>query len=222
MARLINDSGVLGDSMEVTARTVNNVSFDKMIEAIHVIQQELGITGTSALEAASTIEGSAGALKAAWQNLLTGFADPDQDLGALIDNVAASAASALDNFAPRIVAALPRIKDGIAELARELLPIASETTDQILQGLFDGLGVSVKSYIPDVKEAIDGLISSLDWFANNLGTIIDLTKGLGAAWLTWQLTKVVVDVTQLAGNISSLATVTTVATAEQTALNTVE
>ena len=219
MARLINDSGVLGDSMEVTARTVNNVSFDKMIEAIHVIQQELGITGTSALEAASTIEGSAGALKAAWQNLLTGFADPDQDLGALIDNVAASAASALDNFAPRIVAALPRIKDGIAELAKELLPIASETVDQILQGLFDGLGVSVKSYIPDVKEAIDGLISSLDWFANNLGTIIDLTKGLGAAWLTWQVKGFASDVAALVASTKALGIATESATAEQLAFN---
>ena len=48
MARLINDSGVLGDTVEVTAETVNSVSFDKMIEAIHVIQDQMGITGTTA------------------------------------------------------------------------------------------------------------------------------------------------------------------------------
>lgn len=219
MARLINDSGVLGDTMTVTARTVNDVSFDKMIEAIHVIQQELGITGTSALEAASTIEGSAGSLKAAWQNLMTGFADPNQDLGVLIDNVVASATAALDNFAPRIVDTLPRIKDGIAELAKELLPVVSETADQLLQGLFDGLGVSVQSYIPDVKEAIDGLISSLDWFADNLGTIIDLTKGLGAAWLTWQVKGFASDVAALVASTKALGIATETATAEQLAFN---
>src|SRR5699024_1953270 len=48
MARLINDSGVLGDTMEVTAETVNDVSFDKIIEAIHTVQDEMGITGTTA------------------------------------------------------------------------------------------------------------------------------------------------------------------------------
>ena len=65
MARLINDSGVLGDTVKVTAETVNSVSFDKMIEAIHVIQDQMGITGTTAEEAASTIEGSVNMMKSA-------------------------------------------------------------------------------------------------------------------------------------------------------------
>ena len=58
MARLINDSGVLGDTMQVTAQTVNQVSFDKIIEAIHVVQERIGITGTTAQEASETIQGS--------------------------------------------------------------------------------------------------------------------------------------------------------------------
>ena len=72
MARLINDSGVLGDTMTVTAETVNQVSFDKMIEAIHVIQDEMGITGTTSKEAASTITGSLSSAKSAWENFLSG------------------------------------------------------------------------------------------------------------------------------------------------------
>ena len=75
MARLINDSGVLGKNMEVTAETVNNVSFDKMIEAIHVIQDRMGITGTTSKEAATTITGSMNSAKAAFDNFLNGTGD---------------------------------------------------------------------------------------------------------------------------------------------------
>ncbi len=67
MARLINESGVLGDSMTVTAETVNSVSFDKIIEAIHVIQDKMEITGTTAKEASTTIQGSISAMSAAWE-----------------------------------------------------------------------------------------------------------------------------------------------------------
>lgn len=70
MARLINDSGVLGDTMTVTAETVNNVSFDKIIDAIGVIQDDLGITGTTAQEAATTLSGSFASMQAAASNVL--------------------------------------------------------------------------------------------------------------------------------------------------------
>ena len=87
MARLINDSGVLGDTMEVTAETVNEVSFDKMIEAIHVIQSEMGITGTTAKEAAETVSGSFDSMKAAFQNLAAGFGDSNADIELLMQNL---------------------------------------------------------------------------------------------------------------------------------------
>lgn len=73
MARLINESGVLGDSVKVTAESVKDVPFDKVIEAIHVIQKNLGITGTSALEAKETFTGSFNSMKAAAENFLAAF-----------------------------------------------------------------------------------------------------------------------------------------------------
>lgn len=109
MARLINDSGVLGDTMTVTADNVNSVSFDKMIEAIHVVQTDMGITGTTAKEAATTIQGSIGMMKSAWTNLLTGMADPSQDMGVLINNLVDSVMAVADNLVPRIADTLPRI-----------------------------------------------------------------------------------------------------------------
>lgn len=70
MARLINDSGVLGDSIQVTAETVKDVPFSSIIDAIGVIQDDLGITGTTAQEAATTLSGSFASMKAAASNVL--------------------------------------------------------------------------------------------------------------------------------------------------------
>ena len=68
MIRLINDSGILNEKIS----DLDNVTFDQMIQAIHVIQQNLGITGTSAEEAGETIEGSVNSAKAAWENFQGG------------------------------------------------------------------------------------------------------------------------------------------------------
>lgn len=64
---------------------INNLS--DVYNAIHVIQGELGITGTTAKEASSTLQGSAASMKPAWKNLLTGMANPDTDIGDLIDKL---------------------------------------------------------------------------------------------------------------------------------------
>ena len=87
MARLINDSGVLGDTMEVTAETVNDVSFDKIIEAIHTVQDEMGITGTTAKEATETVSGSFGMMKASVMDLAAGFGMAGADMEALMKNL---------------------------------------------------------------------------------------------------------------------------------------
>lgn len=67
MIRLINDSGVLGEKIE----SLDNVTFDQMIEAIHKIQDNLGITGTTALEAGTTISGSWSSVQALFENIMT-------------------------------------------------------------------------------------------------------------------------------------------------------
>lgn len=103
MARLINDSGVLGKTI-VTAATVSEVPLDKMFEAIHIIQTEMNITGTTAAEAADTISGSFAAFKATWKNLLSGIAD-EKDVDKLVDNLFESGENLINN----IVRLVPRI-----------------------------------------------------------------------------------------------------------------
>ena len=98
MARLINDSGVLGNTMKVTAENVNQVSFDKIIQAIHVMQERMGVAGTTALEAEKTISGAVGMLKASWANLLTGLGSADADISKLVGNVMHSFQTVVKNI----------------------------------------------------------------------------------------------------------------------------
>lgn len=181
MARLINDSGVLGDSIEVTAQTVNDVSFDKMIEAIHVIQTEIGISGitaeeaakaiadgtmteeeafdamgTTAKEAATTIQGSLGMLSSAWTNFTTGLADDNQDIAFLGQNVINSFLDVTDNIVPRIQILLPRIVDGLSGLVDGLLPYIPD----LLNSLVDPLASGVTSLLQGIIKVLPAAIST--------------------------------------------------------------
>ena len=124
MARLINDSGVLGDAMidladkQNIGAALSEVGFAKMIEAIHVVQTEMGITGTTALEASSTIQGSIAAMKSAWGNLLVGLADGNQDIDLLVQQLGDSIMTTADNLIPRIQTTL----ESIATLIKTVVP----------------------------------------------------------------------------------------------------
>lgn len=138
MARLINDSGVLGDSMEVTAETVNQVSFDKIIEAIHTVQENMGIAGTTSKEAATTIRGSLASVGGAWSNLLTAFAADGWDVGVYVDNLTQTIITAGQNIIPRIQSLLPNIANGITNIVNSLIPYVSSAINTLLPSLIDG------------------------------------------------------------------------------------
>lgn len=190
MARLINDSGVLGDAITVTAETVNDVSFDKIIEAIHTIQTEMGITGTTAKEASTTIAGSVSQMSAAWTNWLTGMADPTQDFSALTTALLDSIVNVGRNVVPRLMEILPTLGAGLVSLAsglvgyipgavQQLLPALVSGATSLLQGLagmLPGLITSVFSTLPDVFStlfaAAPGLASAGMQIVQTLGNAI--------------------------------------------------
>ena len=112
---------------------INNLS--DVYNAIHVIQDELGITGTTANEASETISGSLTATKAAWQNLLTGFADENANISHLMQNLVNSGLTALDNIIPRIEV----IFNGIVVALNRIIPVIVARLPGILQQLLPGL-----------------------------------------------------------------------------------
>ena len=157
MARLINDSGVLGDTVEVTADTVNSVSFDKMIEAIHVIQDQMGITGTTAEESASTIEGSVNMMKSAWSNLVTGIADDNADLDQLIENFTYSVSKAAENIIPRV----EKILTGFGDLIVKLAPVITAQLPSFVSTVLPPLVAAATELINGLIAALPSIVQSL-------------------------------------------------------------
>ncbi|WP_147408668.1 MULTISPECIES: hypothetical protein [Vagococcus] len=98
MARLINDSGVLGDTMVATADNVNDIDFHTMIEAIHKVQDEMGITGTTSKEAEETVSGSFGMMKASLQDLSAGFGQENANMESLMANFKSSVEAFVGNI----------------------------------------------------------------------------------------------------------------------------
>ncbi len=204
MARLINDSGVLGDSMTVTAETVNSVSFDKIIEAIHVVQTEMDISGisaeeaaeavangtmteeeafeamgTTAKEASTTIQGSITSMKGAWENFMVGLADPTQDFDRLVSNLVDSVITVSENLMPRIMAVLPQMATGITELAGQLLPLIPETLNAMLPDVIDGANSLIAALLDTLSSIADTAIPIV---TENADEIIDtLLTGLVSA-----------------------------------------
>lgn len=172
MARLINESGVLGDTIKVTAETVNSVSFDKIIEAIGVVQDRMGITGTTAKEAAETISGSVASMKAAWTNLLVGMADDEADFKGLMVRFVDSAAIAADNIMERVGIALqgsveliegllPVIVDRIPPIIDEILPEVLQSAVNIVQTLVDGISSNKEIVMNTIFEVCMTIIQTV-------------------------------------------------------------
>ena len=134
MARLINDSGVLGDKFKATATNLKSIPFDMQIKAIHEMQKRMGIAGTTALEASTTISGSWRAMSAAWTNLVVGIADDTQDFDMLISNFADSAVTAFTNISQRV----PSIVKGVNQLIRGLAPKIPGIIQDLLPGVVEG------------------------------------------------------------------------------------
>ena len=101
MARLINDSGVLGDTVTVTASNINRVSFDKIIEAINVTQERMGILGTTTNESGSTISGSIETMNASWENLKLAISS-NGDVETALTEFGSSVSIVWENLKPAI------------------------------------------------------------------------------------------------------------------------
>jgi len=110
-------------------------SYSDIVQAIHIVQDNMGIAGTTAEEAAGTISGSISTMKAAWSNLLTGLADPNADQSALIANLAGSAKNVVKNLLPTIRTALKNA----AVLVKELAPMIAEELPGLLQDVLPSL-----------------------------------------------------------------------------------
>ena len=145
MQRLIDDANRVKEANgEMADLSID--SFADVVEAIHTVQTEMGITGTTAKEASATISGSVAMTKAAWSNLVTGLADDNADMTKLINDFVNSVKTAAKNILPRVEMAL----NGVADLISELLPIAMELIPPIIMDI-----------LPKILEAATNIVVSL-------------------------------------------------------------
>lgn len=119
---------LLADAEKISGQKFNLDSYADVVQAIHVVQTEMGITGTTAKEASTTIEGSTQSMKAAWENLITGIARDDADVSKLIDEFVSSVETVGENIFPRV----EQILDGIGTLISRLLPIIMDKVPSLL------------------------------------------------------------------------------------------
>lgn len=148
----------------VSAFDIN--SYADITEAIHLVQTNMGITGTTALEASSTISGSIASMKSAWQNLVTGIADENADFDTLVGNFVESASTAAENILPRIEIAL----SGIGEVVERLAPIVAEAIPTLVNDVIPTVASAGVTLFVALIDNIDDIISGI---ADNLPNLVD-------------------------------------------------
>lgn len=183
---------------------INNLS--DVYNAIHEIQKNLGITGTTAKEAMKTIDGAMKMTKASWDNLLTGLADPKQAVGPLISEFAKSLGILAKNVTPKIkevfnalpnalIQITPQLMNMIIDLAPSLIlaainlvaglvgalpgvisPIFSQLSSLIGSGMIDKIGQSISSNTPTL---ISKGLDMLLQFSQAVLTNLPVLVGMG-------------------------------------------
>ena len=155
---------LLTDAEKISGIKYDISSYADIVDAIHVVQTEMGITGTTAKEAATTIDGSANSMKSAWSNLLTGMSNENLSLGDLVQNVVDSVGTFADNLIPRLQIMLPRFAEGLTQLANGLAPYVGPALETLLPSLVQGIGGLVSGIVqalPAAVEAISAVIPML-------------------------------------------------------------
>ena len=160
---------LLDTASEISGIEYDISSYADIVDAIHVVQTEMGITGTTAKEASTTIQGSVSSMKSAWTNLVTGIATDNADIDVLLDNFLESVETVAGNVLPVVERILSNIFDTLADRGPDMLSAAVKLFLQIMAGALKALPDIVAS-IPQILDAI------IDGFMAGLPDIIDVGK----------------------------------------------
>ena len=173
MERLIADASKMTEVQEKLGITVaeGDMSFANIANAISVVQANMGLMGTTALEASGTISGSTGSMKSAWQNLVTGIADDNANFEVLVDNLVTSIVGKdgeggfITNMLPRIQTALNGIVKMVVSLTDTLLPqivvIGTDLITNLVASINDNLPALLSSAEIILNTLINGIFSLL-------------------------------------------------------------
>lgn len=180
---------LLEDASKISGIKYDISSYADIVDAIHVVQTEMGITGTTAKEASTTIQGSISSMKSAWQNLLTGLADENADLDVLVTNMIESVGTVVENVLPKISVAA----EGIVSIIQNLIPQIPPLIEQLLPPLLDGalsLIQGLVTILPEITSTITGMLPSV------LTSLVGMTPEI--------LTSIITIITSLLNSITGM------------------
>lgn len=175
MQRLISDAHAVNGAVDESS-----LSFDNIVLAIHTMQEQMQIAGTTSREAATTIEGSCNMAKAAWENWVTELGKDDADMGKLTTELVESVETAASNIVPRVatiastaVEQLPGVIATLAPVAGEAFMSIADSAMSALSGAFGGLG-EIGAQVGPVL--YDGIVNGLSFLS---GAAADIMTRLG-------------------------------------------
>lgn len=197
MERLISDANKLMEAQGL-AGDLTIDKYSDVVRAIHMVQVEMGVFGTTSAEAASTIQGSVNMMKAAWSNLLTGIGDDSQDFDKLCDNFVESVGTAAENILPR----LEQILIGVGKLAERLAPVVVAAIPELVTTVLPKL---VQSGISMVGAILQGLVQTLPQIIQyGVDMVITLIESISSDPESLVATAITLVVTIVSGLIDAL------------------
>lgn len=169
---------LLSDAEKLTGQKYDISSFADVTEAIHAIQTEMGITGTTAKEASTTISGSLNSMKAAWQNVLVDLVNGGDNLDNSINALVQSAMTFGDNIIPAVEKALSGLNTMIAELAPVIADVFAQLVSTLLPSLINSVVTLLQTLITSIAangpQITQGLISAVMMAIEGLVTLIPM------------------------------------------------
>lgn len=179
MSRLVKDAANMTDVQKKLGVTVDSssLSFDNIVNAIHVMQESMDINGTTAEEAEKTISGSLASMKSAWNNLLPALVMGGDSFDRCVDNLVDSVMTFKDNIMPAITKALSGVGELITRLAPTIEKYFPVLVNELLPPLIKATVALVKGLIAAMPTILKTIASELPWIVQQLGQAISSAFG---------------------------------------------
>lgn len=218
MQQLIKDANAWG-AANGEASDLSIDSFADCMQAIQQVQEAQGIAGTTAKEAAGTIEGSVAMAKAAWEDYLTGIANPDADMGQLTQNLLDAIGAVAKNVGPRMVeigsAIVSYLPQTVSQVGQALLPVVSDAATSLVDVASSALSMLREDLMGVTPQAVQDVVGQIAAVAGPLAqAIVNTLPALLSAlmsiltgvieWLAANSQTVVDSVVSVVGRLSNM------------------
>lgn len=164
---------LLTDATKISGIKYDINNLNDVFEAIHVIQGELGITGTTAKEASETISGSLGMMKSAWSNLVSGLGDTSADFDSLLENFIDSVATLGKNILPVVKIALKGVVRLIKELTPQIIAMLPPLFAELLPAVIEATTGLISALVQNFPAMLQVLVDSLPMFIDAVMQIVN-------------------------------------------------